>query len=388
MRLGAFVLALLGCVVRSEIPCTYVGHLVSDANWYGFLANVTIVNAGRMTFEFAYPVDDCCQNILFYTEAQLAEISPRMTCWQKEYPLLPNEDEPEDDHVLRLSPRFTWSGCHVTHRANIPYFECVGGRSLIASSNVDFPQTWYFAVSACHSISGLNLEYKMQVYGHIGDCRPGYRVLSTTPSSQVNDEPRVAEKNPAATSGEDAAKTCIIEGYLNTSVHWFGFIANMTFLEEGSFTYFFDFPTVYSKIEIVLYSEEDLEQLAAPGTDQSCWGKIGVSKLNHNENKGEPTMELGPRYTWNGCQQRNLSRSQYNVTCEGVKRFKAPIKLSIAAASCWSPRGIALHYRFELTNFKEGTCASASWTSPSLFLIVSSCFLIIELSTLWSTERR
>ncbi|ELT88861.1 hypothetical protein CAPTEDRAFT_79953, partial [Capitella teleta] len=80
---------------------------------------------GRMTFEFTYPADRCCQNVLFYTEDQLAEISTRMNCWQKEYLLLP-----EYDQILRLTPRFTWSGCHITYPAGVPRYDCVGGRSF------------------------------------------------------------------------------------------------------------------------------------------------------------------------------------------------------------------------------------------------------------------
>jgi len=72
-------------------PCIYEDHLVTDKNWFGYLANITIMTTGRLTFEFYYPADKCCQNILFYSEDQIAIINARMNCWQKEYLLRPEE---------------------------------------------------------------------------------------------------------------------------------------------------------------------------------------------------------------------------------------------------------------------------------------------------------
>lgn len=92
------------------VPCVFEGHLKTDKNWYGYLANISVVTTARMTFEFTYAADRCCQNVLFYTEDQTSIISARMNCWQKEYLL-----RPEDDQILRLTPRFSWSGecCNV-----------------------------------------------------------------------------------------------------------------------------------------------------------------------------------------------------------------------------------------------------------------------------------
>lgn len=87
------------------VPCVFDGHLTTDKNWYGYLANISVVTTARMTFEFTYAADRCCQNVLFYTEDQTSIISARMNCWQKEYLL-----RPEDDQILRLTPRFSWSG--------------------------------------------------------------------------------------------------------------------------------------------------------------------------------------------------------------------------------------------------------------------------------------
>ena len=87
------------------VPCVFEGHLTTDKNWYGYLANISVITTARMTFEFTYAADRCCQNVLFYTEDQTSIISARMNCWQKEYLL-----RPEDDQILRLTPRFSWSG--------------------------------------------------------------------------------------------------------------------------------------------------------------------------------------------------------------------------------------------------------------------------------------
>jgi len=87
------------------VPCVFEGHLTTDKNWYGYLANISVVTTARMTFQFTYAADRCCQNVLFYTEDQTSIISARMNCWQKEYLL-----RPEDDQILRLTPRFSWSG--------------------------------------------------------------------------------------------------------------------------------------------------------------------------------------------------------------------------------------------------------------------------------------
>jgi len=87
------------------VPCVFEGHLTTEKNWYGYLANISVITTARMTFEFTYAADRCCQNVLFYTEDQTSIISARMNCWQKEYLL-----RPEDDQILRLTPRFSWSG--------------------------------------------------------------------------------------------------------------------------------------------------------------------------------------------------------------------------------------------------------------------------------------
>jgi len=87
------------------VPCIFEGHLTTDKVWFGYLANISVVTTARMTFEFTYAADRCCLNVLFYTEDQMSIINARMSCWHKQYLL-----RPEDDQILRLTPRFSWSG--------------------------------------------------------------------------------------------------------------------------------------------------------------------------------------------------------------------------------------------------------------------------------------
>lgn len=101
-----------GSVSGSGSPCIFEGHLRTDRSWFGYLANVTVVTTARMTFEFTYTADRCCPTILFYTDEQTSIINARMNCWQKEYLL-----RPEDDQMLRLTPRFAWSGIFTCTRS-------------------------------------------------------------------------------------------------------------------------------------------------------------------------------------------------------------------------------------------------------------------------------
>jgi hypothetical protein len=79
--------------ISQSVPCVIEGHLRTDRNWYGYLANITVVGVAQLTFEFVYPVERCCQNILFYRQDQALIVGARMNCWQKEYLLRPEDDQ-------------------------------------------------------------------------------------------------------------------------------------------------------------------------------------------------------------------------------------------------------------------------------------------------------
>lgn len=89
----------------TESPCVFEGHISSTSNWFGYLANLSVMHSGRMLFEFTYAADRCCISILFYTEQQLSYLSTRMNCWEREYLL-----RPEYDQIMQLTPKFSWSG--------------------------------------------------------------------------------------------------------------------------------------------------------------------------------------------------------------------------------------------------------------------------------------
>jgi hypothetical protein len=131
-------------------------------DWFGYIANISVRTTGQLGFEFVYPADRCCQNVLFYLDDQAAIIGPRMNCWQREYLL-----RPEDDQILRLTPSFSWSGCHVVASADDrvgDVFVCKGGRSF----SVDVGDggrltTWQVAVSNCATLNGIELRYRLEV---------------------------------------------------------------------------------------------------------------------------------------------------------------------------------------------------------------------------------
>jgi len=95
-----------------------------------------------------------------------------MNCWSKEYIL-----RPEDDQMLRLTPSFSWSGCHTATSTHGPahssegrpteLYVCKGGRSFAVDESVREPVTWYVAVSNCATLHGLDLYYFMEVHGQV-----------------------------------------------------------------------------------------------------------------------------------------------------------------------------------------------------------------------------
>jgi len=146
----------------TSIKSTEFRRVALRSDWYGYIANVSVRTTGQLGFEFVYPADLCCQNVLFYVDEQAAGIGPRMNCWQREYVL-----RPEHDQILRLTPSFSWSGCHVVGSdspdpdAVGDLFVCKGGRSF--SVYADRLTSWYIAVSNCATLAGIELRYRLEV---------------------------------------------------------------------------------------------------------------------------------------------------------------------------------------------------------------------------------
>ena len=323
-----------------SIPCIYDGVLKTDSDWYGFLANVSIMDSGRMTFEFSYPADRCCQSILFYLEEQMSVLSSRMNCWQKESFL-----RHEDDQILRLTPRFTWSGCHMVHPNGVSTYVCHGGRSFTSQNSETQPTTWYIAVSDCASLRGLELTYHLEIIGHIGECK----TLGIETTVAPEPTPVVAESASAQVSD----KLCVIEGNLNTSSNWYGYLANLTLMAEGGFNFKFTYPYSRQVQNVILYNEDDVNKLKAA---QSCWQKEGVIR---SRRVPDQILDLSYRSSWNGCVTRNSSQGKV-LTCEGKRRYNEPRKIFIAVNNCRSRTGLVLRYRFEVAGYEQSPCSSAA----------------------------
>uniref|UniRef100_A0AAV2MAK1 Intimal thickness related receptor IRP domain-containing protein n=1 Tax=Knipowitschia caucasica TaxID=637954 RepID=A0AAV2MAK1_KNICA len=74
-------------------------------------------------------------------------------CYQKEAVL-----RPENNQVINLTTRYTWSGCMVEGDENEEVLSCVGGRSFRSVRE----RWWYIALSKCGG-DGLQLEYEMNL---------------------------------------------------------------------------------------------------------------------------------------------------------------------------------------------------------------------------------
>lgn len=345
----------------AALPCVYESRLSTDKNWFGFLANITFGSTGRLTFEFSYPVERCCQNVLFYTDQQITAMSDRNNCWQREYLL-----NPEEEQILRLTPKFSWSGCHMTHPNDVATYVCKGGRSFIREGRaVDaHPTTWYIALSNCATLTGLELTYRIEAYGQVGECP------NTRPPILPPTVPSVAPSPRAAImpSGRDAAtptapsppptparSICRIEGNLNVSTTWHGFIANISLgAGGGGFSYRFSYPYHMQVQNVILYGDEDMARL---GWSSQCWQKEGVIKSHHVPDK---ILDLSFRATWNGCASMNSSHGR-NLICQGKRTYDGAKRVYVAVSNCRSTSGLLLSYTFDVFGYDTDMC-SGSWT--------------------------
>lgn len=62
-------------------------------------------------------------------------------------------------------------GCHVTHATGRPMYSCEGGRSFAADDRLSESATWFVAASNCATRSGLDMSYRLTIFGHSGPCR-------------------------------------------------------------------------------------------------------------------------------------------------------------------------------------------------------------------------
>lgn len=357
-----FTVFVLCCLVVDEsrgtgagVPCTYEGHLKTEKNWFGYLANVSIITTGRMTFQFSYQADRCCQNILFYSKDQVTIINARMNCWQKEYLL-----RPEEDQILRLTPRFSWSGCHVTHPNGIPTYVCEGGRSFTVDQQaVNGPTSWYIAVSNCATLQGLDLQYRLVIYGHVGDCRSAGEASSFGSSLSLGspaENPRflLMQKSPNPPMAYSDS-SCVLEGRLNTSSNWYGFLANISLARGGGMHFQFTYPAVRRVQNILLYNETDVRKLKL---EKTCWQKVGIIQPPNSQEK---LLELSFQSSWNGCvSKEGTTPSDLQVICQGERWYDEPRKIFMAVSNCFSHNGLILHYRLEIFGFTNEICSGGA----------------------------
>uniref|UniRef100_A0A8C7FX53 Transmembrane protein 145 n=1 Tax=Oncorhynchus kisutch TaxID=8019 RepID=A0A8C7FX53_ONCKI len=116
-----------------------------------------LTDFGRLDFRFRYQKSRCCQNILLYFDdsSQWPAVykKPDKDCYQKEAVL-----RPENNQVINLTTRYTWSGCVVEGEGDEEVLSCVGGRSFRSVRE----RWWYIALSKCGG-EGLQLEYEMKL---------------------------------------------------------------------------------------------------------------------------------------------------------------------------------------------------------------------------------
>jgi len=69
---------------------------------------------------------------------------------------------------------------------------------------------------------------------------------------------------------EDDEDVCIIEGDVNTTRNWFGFIANLTMARDGWFHFVFTYPYDMQVQNVLMYERSELQNLH---WDQTCFEK-------------------------------------------------------------------------------------------------------------------
>lgn len=347
--------------ISKGVPCVYEGHLKSPKNWYGFIANISVINTARMTFEFVFPSTVCCQSILFYSEDQMNIINSRMNCWQKQ-----NLLRPEEDQLLHLTPRFVWSGCQMVNFGGISNYVCEGGRSLVADQ-MNGRQAWFVAVSNCESLYGLNLYYRILIYGQIGECKPE-RFLS---QHQSLIESSIAIARPVSEQSY-SGESCTVRGELNTTESWYGFITNVSLRAGGGFEFKFSYPYKVQKQNVILYNDKDVDEI---NEGHDCWQKEGIIRSRFTR---EQMLDLSLHSSWNGCLLKNISNDKLDyLICKGSRRYSEAKHLFFAVSNCKSTEGLFLNYEIRFFGFVGDTCSgNCKEGEPSVVILALSVLVL------------
>jgi len=138
---------------------------------------------------------------------------------------------------------------------------------------------------------------RLQVYGHVGECRtgipahfdyyrPGVSSFGSAPSPRPvlaapdsdADKSQVAVADAAAAADAEATTRCVAEGDINTTDTWYiiGNASRTTTdgVSSSGFKYDFSFPQSMTFLHMGIYGEA--EQIRLQEEHNSCWDKHGV----------------------------------------------------------------------------------------------------------------
>lgn len=146
---------------------------------------------------------------------------------------------------------------------------------------------------------------------------------------------------------KESNNLCVMEGKVNVSENWYGFLANVSLVAGGGFRFAFSYPLSQGLLSVVLYNDEDIEKLVA--TDLSCWQMQGVIAIGHIEDQ---TIHLGSRYYWNGCVALSSNIGEPYMECNGERTYETARNIYFAVMNCRSIIGLYLEYRLEFFGYQ------------------------------------
>ena len=131
--------------------------------------------------------------------------------------------------------------------------------------NSDKPNSavnWFVAISNCDAMRGIDIHFRFRVYGHSMPCSQDQAndvffnnlrplidaesspavVPSITSGGKPTPPPPASSPPPSDQSYHGKWPICTIEGYVNTTNSWYGFLKNISLQDGGGFKYHFSLP--------------------------------------------------------------------------------------------------------------------------------------------------
>ncbi len=167
-----------------------------------------------------------------------------------------------------------------------------------------------------------------------------------------------------------------MEGELNTTTDWYGYIANVSLKKGGGIRFRFSYPaSMYPllRLYVILYSLENVMKIRP---QQSCWQKFGLIVADQ---VNDQILELDKRASWNGCVLRNSTLSTQTVVCQGERRYNKPRQIYIAISNCRAKKGLFIKYRLEFFGYHNRPCSRAEST-----LRASAVTLLASIVLFWA----